>query len=160
MFLPKQYVWKETFPFDFKLQLINLRKAALQDGSHSLAKAKRLWSEGHQLKAKKNLVHGLRFLNFAKQLIDTFRGQGKGVIFDVTGGANQYWQAAMENKSSTWQEFENKFKPIYQQYFHYLEHSVEVLALSYYPTTNLKQLFTVLQIEKYGLQSLSHVRIF
>ena len=50
----------ETVPFQFNLRFINLRKAALQDGSHNLVKAKRLFLEGDIRKAKKNVVHGLR----------------------------------------------------------------------------------------------------
>ena len=60
MFLPKEFVWMETVPFQFNLRFINLRKAALQDGSHNLVKAKRLFLEGDIRKAKKNVVHGLR----------------------------------------------------------------------------------------------------
>jgi hypothetical protein len=62
-----------------------------------LVKAKRLFLEGDHRKAKKNIVHGLRYfltamisnlpiryMNYAKQLAET------GAIFDLTSG-NEYF---------------------------------------------------------------------
>jgi hypothetical protein len=93
--LPPQFVYLETVKFPFRLKLPILVKGALQglqqnkkknnptlqwlssasffshtaqDGSHNFAKAKRLWFEGDIKKAKKNLVHALRYLGYSLQL--------------------------------------------------------------------------------------------
>ena len=93
LFLPPQFVWMENHKFTFELKLLNLRKATLQDGSHNLAKAKRLFNQGEQKIAKKNLVHGLRYLNFGQQLVKT------GKIIDLTGNVNETWKEVRKEKN-------------------------------------------------------------
>ena len=99
--LPSEYVWMETCKFPFELKMINLKRAALQgnfffnanqlaDGSHNLAKGRRLWSEGDKKKAKKNVVHGLRYLDFAMQLAK------QNCIHSIHNG-NKYWDEVVVN---------------------------------------------------------------
>jgi hypothetical protein len=54
------------------------------DGAHSEAKGRRLFKAGDIKKAKKNIAHGLRYLNYAKQLAET------GKIFDITTGNEHF----------------------------------------------------------------------
>jgi predicted nucleotidyltransferase len=46
-----------------------MRRAGLQEGGHSLAKARRLFRSGDRIKGAKNLTHGLRFLRVTEQLV-------------------------------------------------------------------------------------------
>lgn len=58
---------------------------ALMDSSHNFAKAKRLWIFDQDFrKAKKNIVHGLRWLLFTLQILND------GNISDFSAG-NEYW---------------------------------------------------------------------
>jgi hypothetical protein len=56
------------------------------DSSHNFAKAKRLWINDQDFrKAKKNIVHGLRWLHFTNQILQD------GKVYDFTCG-NDSWK--------------------------------------------------------------------
>lgn len=103
MFLPLEYRWMEKIKFHFCLKLPNLRKATLQEASHNYQKAKRLFTkEKNPLKAKKNIVHGLRYLNYAKQLFES----GSILQFIVE---NETYVQIMQNNFSEWNQLEQMF---------------------------------------------------
>lgn len=115
MFLPSQFVWREEIQFNFILKMHNLRKAALQDGSHSFQKAKRLYTKDKETyKGKKNLVHGLRYLNYSLQLFNF------GKIYDFKVENDTFYEV-MQNTETDWNVYENKYRIIYQEAFHKIE---------------------------------------
>jgi hypothetical protein len=70
-------------PIQFSISFLS--KVVLMDCLHNFNKAKRSWKEKNYSKARKNLVHGLRWLEFAEQMA---RNDGK--IVDLYA-ANKWW---------------------------------------------------------------------
>lgn len=121
-YIPKQFVLQELIDIhsEFVLHLPNIRQSVQMDSTHNFAKAKRLWRQGDYYTAKKNIVHGIRYLNYSLQLLG-----GEGRIYDFTVG-NEYWAevqalvepTADEAKDSTvvqklWKSIDERFAPIY-----------------------------------------------
>ena len=61
LFFPKEFCWQEKRKYSFEFRKNRLRKSVLMDCLHNYNKAKRSWREGNLSKARKNLVHGLRY---------------------------------------------------------------------------------------------------
>ncbi|KAL6062794.1 hypothetical protein QOT17_011939 [Balamuthia mandrillaris] len=123
----------------FALRKTNLRKAAIADAKHNYQKAKRLWKEGELYKAKKNLVHGIRFLLLAVQLME------KGRIDDVTAG-NDVWAEIMADTSQQWPRYEDKYKPTFEHYYSLL---TELSTPKPYKPTTENVLHTIAYMEQY-----------
>jgi hypothetical protein len=103
LYLPSHFTLKEERKFDVCVKKECVRKGALMDAFHNWQKAKRLWyqkkistfsqkknpfsirREGDIPKSKKNIAHGLRYLNYGFQLIKT------GKIYDLTE-PNTWWK--------------------------------------------------------------------
>lgn len=94
---PESCVWKSDYQFKWDVKIPHLKRAgklfcsslsifsALMDSSHNFAKAKRLWINDKDFrKAKKNVVHGLRWLYFTRQILEN------GKVYDFTAG-NDCW---------------------------------------------------------------------
>jgi hypothetical protein len=92
------------------------------DSTHNFAKAKRLWRLGDFYTAKKNIIHGIRYLNYSIQLLGPDEA-----ITDFTVG-NEYWDEIMNSpepteaqKSDTllvqqlWKHLDVRFAPIYKK---------------------------------------------
>jgi hypothetical protein len=114
LYLPREFVWKEEVCVPFELRKVDLRRAVTLDANHHLSKAKRLWlregaacrhmrqsfqasnpnadlyahyyafQAGDMKRGKKNILHGLRTLHYALQLLR------KGAITDIQE-VNHYW---------------------------------------------------------------------
>jgi hypothetical protein len=107
IYTPKEFVWKEDIKFDFKLRIPALQKSVRMDSTHNYAKAKRLWKSDIYV-ARKNLVHGIRYLRYCLQLLES------GAITDFSAG-NEVWAEIMNNPSVDWKEYEAKYEPIYNE---------------------------------------------
>jgi len=90
LFVPTENVFKQTMIPEFRLRKIDLQRVALLDSRHLYAKAKRLFRTDTYT-AKKDLVHGIRFLYFAIQLATRY----KIVNFDE---GNAEWRMVRENR--------------------------------------------------------------
>lgn len=101
--MPPKCIWKSTETFQFRLRKPHLRKAAKLDANHNFLKAKRLWKEGKFRVAKKNLVHGVRYFEFANQLLAGQPPKFEGEL------ANSLWREIDQGEWS-WEELERKFK--------------------------------------------------
>jgi predicted nucleotidyltransferase len=66
------YLRDSAHPVPFNLKKLNLKRVSLMDSEHNFLKAKKLMKENLIKKAKKNLVHGVRFLYLALQLCKPF----------------------------------------------------------------------------------------
>lgn len=121
-YIPKDYVWIETIKLidQFQLHLPNLRQSVQMDSTHNFAKARRLWKLGDFYTSKKNIVHGLRYLHYALQLLGP-----DSKITDFTKG-NEYWYEILDMEEPTqeeintdksrqlWNLIEKRFYPLYQ----------------------------------------------
>jgi hypothetical protein len=121
-FIPPSFVFLELVDIrsEFLLHLPNIRQSVQMDSTHNFAKAKRLWRLGDFYTAKKNIVHGIRYLNYSLQLLGP-----KGSIYDFTAG-NEYWSEVMalpepgsgdtngKENSSLWRAIDARFAPIYK----------------------------------------------
>eukprot|EP01119_Soliformovum_irregulare_P019879 TRINITY_DN6383_c0_g1_i4.p1 TRINITY_DN6383_c0_g1~~TRINITY_DN6383_c0_g1_i4.p1 ORF type:complete len:501 (+),score=162.43 TRINITY_DN6383_c0_g1_i4:56-1558(+) len=149
-FLPKRCVWLDEAGMTFRLRKNCLKKVVLMDANHNWMKAKRLWKEGDKNKSKKNIVHGLRYLDYALQLIQ------EGTISNFEA-PNIYWHQISENPTDNWMDFEEFYKPIFTQKMQLLSHlckPMEIPKKLLNPMGTFK-LKTQLFIEKYGLEALS-----
>eukprot|EP01124_Arcella_intermedia_P006836 TRINITY_DN14131_c0_g1_i1.p1 TRINITY_DN14131_c0_g1~~TRINITY_DN14131_c0_g1_i1.p1 ORF type:complete len:651 (-),score=166.09 TRINITY_DN14131_c0_g1_i1:9-1961(-) len=142
--LPQSCILKETHKFSENIRLPTLKRAILMDSSHNFAKAKRLWMEGDHKKAKKNIVHGLRWLMFGEQIIET------GRIEDFTLG-NNYWNEVTQDPAKEWGHYEAKFRPLYKTMMHKIRH--EESKNLFEPSKDKNPL--IYYIKKFGVESLS-----
>jgi hypothetical protein len=101
--LPAEFVWLETVKFNYAVRLPALRRAVKADALHNYTKAKRLWSTD-QYVAKKNVLHGLRYLEFALQLAT------KGRVIDFTA-ATDVWPSILA--ATEWNQIAERVKPLY-----------------------------------------------
>ena len=83
LYLPPEYVWKESVKFSFTLRKLDLRAVTLMDVEFHWKKAKRQWNQNRNV-AKKNFVHALRWLEYALQLVQHHR------LIDLYE-PNKYW---------------------------------------------------------------------
>lgn len=65
-----------------------------------------------------------------------------------------YFFLQIMTSNRTWAEYENKYKPMYQESFHFIEH-YELLILE--EKSENDPLVTISQIKKYGIESLHRV---
>jgi hypothetical protein len=118
------------------------------------AKAKRLWHEGDRQKSRKNIVHAIRYLLFAHQLV-TY-----GSITDYTVG-NQWYKEMFDpnNLLDTWTEYETKYKPLLNKLRDDLSDYVKKQEKQYTEETLYEYgHFKVIPfIQKYGLEYLSRI---
>jgi hypothetical protein len=110
-FVDQAYIWKEQVPLQQFLHLnyIKLKKYAILDATDHMDKSKQLWlRKKNYLVAKKNIVHAIRLLNYAEQLLT------QGCVHDFTQG-NDYWQIFIvdenaipiyEVPTNEWEEYE------------------------------------------------------
>ena len=118
LYCPREFVWKKEVEFSFTLKRLQIQYSALMDSRHNFTKAKRSFEkEKNTKKAKKNLVHGLRYLKWAVQMLE------KGEIYDITEG-NEYWNEIKNMEVNDWMELEKKLRPYYRQ------NSEKILELS------------------------------
>jgi hypothetical protein len=90
----------------FKFQLTKRKMAKwISKLRFSMAK-KRFTAEPY--KARKCIFHGLRFINFASQIVLS------GTILDYSAG-NYLLPKVMEFKATSWNELKGFFEPIYDQ---------------------------------------------
>ena len=105
-FLPDG-ICKDHFCFDLNLK--TLRESLMEKASHSFVKAKKkIIIEKDYYIAWKSLFHSLRILKFGIQIAKFNK------ITDF-GEANQFWTEIVESQRYTWDYFENKYKPIYNE---------------------------------------------
>ena len=162
LFVPTENVFKQTMIPEFRLRKIDLQRVALLDSRHLYAKAKRLFRTDAYT-AKKDLVHGIRFLCFAIQLAT----RHKIVNFDE---GNAEWRVVRENclvainlifnfqimgrSVSTWEELEKEVLPLYTR----LEEELIALTTCALPEpTPSSPLVAIDWMNHYGAQSLSEV---
>lgn len=121
LYLPSDFVFKEHYNIRsaYTLHYPNLRQSIQMDSTHNAAKAKRLWRELDFYTAKKNVLHGIRYLRYAIEVLET------GAITDFTAG-NEYFNDIMnweepsgENSESKkfelWRALEAKYSPLYTE---------------------------------------------
>ena len=178
LFMPSDMIWKQTrdLKLHFSLDGYRLRNACLQDASHNWAKAKRLCTHASlrsEKVAKKNIVHGFRYLNLTLQVLQT------GEIYDFTQG-NDIWEELFVADANTqystfieqWQCYESRYKVIFQdlmstvKHFAHVKESLETeeistsknakkrKAMSLYMSSPTKKLHVMDYISKHTLNSL------
>lgn len=121
LYLPTDFVFMELYDIraGYILHYPNLRQSIQMDSTHNAAKAKRLWRELDFYTAKKNVLHGIRYLNYAIQVLET------GSINDFKAG-NEFFRDIMnweepsgENSESKkfehWRALEGKYSPLYTE---------------------------------------------
>lgn len=109
IFCSQEFIWKKEIDFSFTIKKIQIEYSSLIDSRHNFTKAKRSFEkEKNEKKAKKNLIHGLRYLNWAVQILE------KGEIYNVSEG-NELWFEIKDLKVQDWMELENKVRPFYRQ---------------------------------------------
>lgn len=118
VFLPKKFVFLEHHDISahYILYHPNLRISVQMDSTHNMAKAKRLWRSGDFYTAKKNVLHGIRYLSYALQLLGP-----EAKIYDYLAG-NEYFEEVMswqepkeseEENKRLWTALEARFAPLY-----------------------------------------------
>jgi len=150
LFLPREFVLKEDIKFTWHLSKLKLRKSAYLDSKHNFQKAKRSWKEGDIYKAKKNIVHGIRYLQFGIQLLE------RGAIYDLEA-ANTTWEEVKAETNQSWSFYEAKYKPVYEklvQTMNLLAKPLQLQAKKQYEKAN-RSLKTLEYIEKFGLDALT-----
>jgi predicted nucleotidyltransferase len=143
-YIPPEFIFQENIKLDFKIRIPSLKKSTLMDASHNYAKAKRLWFANDIKKSKKNIVHGLRYLLLAKQLLELEK------IVDFTAG-NEFWRELMQNEWRDWDEIENKFKPLYGDLMHEIKHSYNPEDIN---NDEENKLFSVAYMNRLGIDAL------
>ena len=121
VYLPPEFVFLEQIDIrsSYILYLPNLRQCIQMDSTHNAAKAKRLWRECDFYTAKKNVLHGIRYLKYALQLLEN------GTITDFKAG-NEYFNDIMnweepqgdnfdDKKFRLWRGIHNKYSPLYTE---------------------------------------------
>lgn len=88
LWLPPQHVWRQTVDFAsyFHLDLSVLRNPVSTISSKAFGYATICFREGHTHKAKKNLIHSIRYLLYGIQIAE------RGRIDDFSDG-NEYYYA-------------------------------------------------------------------
>ena len=176
-YTPSEYIWKETRKLSFTIDLNRLKTSALQDASHNWAKAKRLCTQEslRNIKvSKKNIVHGIRYLNLVLQICKT------GSVYDFTAG-NDVWRELFDESSKVtfasykeeWLYYNNKYNQIFQDLMHEVKyfafvpeslptvqissskHAKRVKPLTNYMASSKKQLRAIEYIQEHGLFSLT-----
>jgi hypothetical protein len=148
MFLtaPPQNVWKQEIDLRqfYKPNIIRLKKYALLEAYAHLHKSSTLWkSLENYLVSKKNIVHAIRVLQYANQIIE------RGEVYNFES-ANEYWtllvHGHVEEKQENWDHYEQVYKPI-------IFGMIEDLKL-YNPVRSNCQPFLPRYLEKFGQDSL------
>lgn len=142
LFLPKEFIFKEELKLEFQLRKLELLRNLQLDLDHHLLKAKRIWKENIKI-GKKNFFHGIIWALFAKQLIE------KSKIYDFQVGV-VYWKEIFEMKSDRYNDFFEKYKPIYDSF---LKEFRKLLAPLEYKIGN--GLNTIDFIKQYSLEDLN-----
>eukprot|EP01122_Echinamoeba_exundans_P007208 TRINITY_DN2159_c0_g1_i1.p1 TRINITY_DN2159_c0_g1~~TRINITY_DN2159_c0_g1_i1.p1 ORF type:complete len:660 (-),score=80.47 TRINITY_DN2159_c0_g1_i1:104-1909(-) len=143
-YAPKEFRVLEEYVVPVEIKIPTLQRTVRMDSSHNYNKARRLFREGDIYTAKKNFVHGLRYLLFALQLIKYDR------IVDFTEG-NKYWKMIMDETSTDLAHYEATLEPIYNELTMQLksfEPSAELVALN----QSEALLVTPLAIRSFGLE--------
>jgi hypothetical protein len=167
------FVWLEDLPIkqvrtywfsQLNLQRRKIRSSLIREAEiWCFAKAKRLWHEGDIPKSKKNIVHAVRYLLFAHQLVK------HGRIVDYTE-ANSWYREMLDpdNQFDTWKLYEDKYKPILNklrdELSDYVKEQEQIQTQdTLYKHGEIKQAFeqghyaikTLRYIKEHGLSSLS-----
>lgn len=121
VFLPRDFVFMESYDIQplYFLHFPNIRQSIQMDSTHNAAKAKRLWRETDFYTAKKNVLHGIRYLSYAIELLET------GSIINFEAG-NEYFDDIMnweepsgensnDRKFELWRALEQKYSPMYTE---------------------------------------------
>lgn len=112
VWIPKDFIlveherikkFRSKFVPDIKL----LQYGTVKESKLLFAKSKRLFLSDRN-KSLKSLIHGIRFLLFAIQIVS------KGGIKDFSE-ANSYQKEILELKFEKWEEYKEKYKPIYDE---------------------------------------------
>lgn len=105
-FLPKELLLQEKHIFDFKLNLLKLRKSVSEKSSHSWVKAKKKFivEKDHDVyKAKKSLFHSFRITDFGIQI-------AKYKTIQNYSSLNNLWEEILNNPSVDWENYNKKYK--------------------------------------------------
>jgi hypothetical protein len=114
LWLPDEFVWYEDADMhDVRVNWLakynmNLRAVQRNLVLWCYATARRSWFDGDKRRARKNLVHGIRYLLFAHQLFE------HGAITDYRA-ATPFYKQVFESGSDDWEFYDNLYKPLYAQ---------------------------------------------
>jgi hypothetical protein len=165
LWLPEEFVWyEEPSMFDIRVNWlakynINLRAVQRNLVLWCYTTAKRSWFEGDIRRAKKNLVHGIRYLLFAHQIFDN------GSITDYQA-ATPFFNQVFNSTEENWEFYDELYKPLYAQMKKDLSdktfNMVETLrktqcylSRDHYLENTKNGLYTIQYIRANGLTSLS-----
>lgn len=154
LFLPSPFVWKEEVAFRVWINLRKVKRGTVKE-------AHKCWDRGELLlrqkdfdKARKNFIHGLRYLHFGLELAE------RGRIDNFTV-ANDYLRWTPSNPEAI-EEYVTHFKPPTQQLTYQLKQYIDKEleeALRSSPTTSTQKgeltgTTTMEYIHSHGLKSL------
>lgn len=111
IFVPQQFMLKNTRSFTFKLNKEILRSSISEKASNSWVKAKKKLEAEKDRNiyiAKKSLFHSLRIIEFGKQIAQFSKITDYGVI-------SHLWNEIRSNPAEDW----NTYKDKYQEYFNH-----------------------------------------
>ncbi|KAL6080515.1 hypothetical protein QOT17_000153 [Balamuthia mandrillaris] len=118
LFLPSEYVWKqqEDFRSLFRLDLQRLRTPVSTISHKAFGYASICHREGQPLKARKNLVHSLRYLHFGIQLAENGAivdySVANGYLYDLMSSLQQLNE---EDKEEEWKKVKSEYKKLGKQ---------------------------------------------
>jgi hypothetical protein len=115
-------------------------------------KARKLWKTGDYTKSKKNILHALRYLLVALQIVD------HGKIIDFQCGKDYHEQIMIQKQYTTWEEWEANYLPIFEELKTILKQKVDTKVTTMIQQTSLSKsdtLHVIPFIQTHGLGSLS-----
>lgn len=111
LFLPQEFIVKQTKKFNFNLNLKKLRESLSKKSSNSWVKANKKFSiekDFNPYIAKKSLFHSFRILNFGIQIAQ----YGKIINYQEI---NNLLYEILDNPSEEWIDYKNKYQNSYNQ---------------------------------------------
>eukprot|EP01119_Soliformovum_irregulare_P025368 TRINITY_DN9371_c0_g1_i2.p2 TRINITY_DN9371_c0_g1~~TRINITY_DN9371_c0_g1_i2.p2 ORF type:complete len:233 (-),score=33.53 TRINITY_DN9371_c0_g1_i2:797-1423(-) len=111
LYIPESLRWKEKIDprRDFKLDHVALRASILQETDRDWGMAQKYFEKGNVDRGKKTIVHALRLLLIAKQLIESGDVQDLHVSLPYTMEMREIYD------KNTWPQFEEMYGPTYTQ---------------------------------------------
>ena len=106
IFTPSEFILRSEITFTFVLDCGRLRSAVSEISNKCMHHAKRSWHEGDHYKSKKHLVHSIRYVEFAIQIVQ------HGTIIDMTVSNPHSTEIMAEDNTLGWKYFHDKYGTI------------------------------------------------
>ena len=107
-FIKAYDILKGDIDINFVLDKVKLRHSISEKASHSFVKAKKKFvvpEDKNIYAGKKSLFHSLRIIDFGIQIASSH-----SINF---GSANHIHKEIMDNSSENWEDYQDKYKPLY-----------------------------------------------